>query len=59
MEWVWDYFENVRGVQILNRSVEARVNWNDSPNPPTPNSEESTPTSAKRAMLGVSNIPSQ
>jgi len=47
MEWAWDYFGNVRGVQILNRSVEARVNWNDSPNPPTPNLEESTPTSAK------------
>jgi NADH dehydrogenase len=47
MEWAWDYFENVRGVQILDRSVEARVNWNDSPNPPTPNSEESTPISAK------------
>jgi NADH:ubiquinone reductase (H+-translocating) len=47
MEWVWDYFGNVRGVQILECGVEARVNWNDSPNPPTPNSEESTPTSAK------------
>ena len=47
MEWAWSYFENVRGVQILDRTVEARVNWNDSPNPPTPNSEESTPISAK------------
>jgi hypothetical protein len=47
MEWAWDYFGNVRAVQILNRSVEGRVNWNDSPNPPTPNLEESTPTSAK------------
>jgi NADH dehydrogenase len=34
MEWAWDYFANARGVQICDRSVEARINWNDSPNPP-------------------------
>jgi NADH dehydrogenase len=47
MEWAWDYFGNVRGVQIFDRTVQARINWNDSPNPPTPNSEESTSSSTK------------
>ena len=47
MEWAWDYFGNVRGIQIFDRSVEARINWNDSSNPPTPNPEESTPVSTK------------
>ena len=47
MEWAWDYFGNVRGVQIFDRSVEARINWNDNPAPPTPNSEEATSLSTK------------
>ena len=47
MEWAWDYFGNARGVQICDRSNEARINWNDSPNPPPPKSEESTSISTK------------
>jgi NADH dehydrogenase len=43
LEWAWDYFGNVRGVQILDRSVEARIKWNDPPNASSPNSEEESP----------------
>jgi NADH dehydrogenase len=34
VDWAWNYFGNVRGIQILDRSVETHVNWNDPPSPP-------------------------
>lgn len=46
MEWAWDYFGHARGAQILDRSVEARINWNDSSDPPTLNSAKSARTSS-------------
>ncbi len=41
IDWAWNYFGNVRGIQILDRSVETHVNWNEPPSPPVLDSEES------------------
>ncbi len=41
VDWAWNYFGNVRGTQILDRGVEAHINWNEPANPPVLDSEES------------------
>ena len=43
LEWGWDYFGSARGVQILDRSVETRINWNDDPDSPAQHPAESAP----------------
>ena len=43
LEWGWDYFGSARGVQILDRSVETRINWNDHPDSPAQHPAESAP----------------
>jgi NADH:ubiquinone reductase (H+-translocating) len=34
VDWAWNYFGNVRGIQILDRGVETHINWNEPVNPP-------------------------
>jgi NADH:ubiquinone reductase (H+-translocating) len=41
IDWAWNYFGNVRGIQILDRSVETHINWNEPANPPVLDSEDS------------------
>jgi NADH:ubiquinone reductase (H+-translocating) len=41
IEWAWNYFGNASGAQVLDRSIEAHINWNDNANLPVPESAES------------------
>ncbi len=42
-EWAWDYFGKRRGVQILDRTMEARIDWDGVALPVAPNHTEPTP----------------
>jgi NADH:ubiquinone reductase (H+-translocating) len=45
VEWAWDYFGRVRCAQILDRTVEARIDWNDDGHPAALHNAEAKPTS--------------
>lgn len=44
VEWAWDYFQKKPGSQILDRTIEARINWNDDAHPSTLHHAEATTT---------------